>query len=73
MTEHLLNEIQIELPCPDCHYMGGCRCMTCGRCGNLTGNTTQGHYWKYCLVTQDMRTFHFCCPDNCELEVDKIA
>lgn len=47
---------------------GHCRCMICGRCGHHTGNGHQGHYWKYCKVTKTMREFHFCCPDDCELE-----
>jgi hypothetical protein len=46
----------------------GCRCVVCGRCKNHTGNSHQGHYWKYCKVTNTMREFHFCCPEDCELE-----
>ena len=45
-----------------------CRCVVCARCGQHTGNSSQGHYWKYCKLTKTMRAFHFCCPDNCELE-----
>jgi hypothetical protein len=45
-----------------------CRCLVCGRCGKHTGNSSQGHYWKWCMVTGTMRTFHFCCPGDCELE-----
>lgn len=53
------------------HYDGTliCRCMICGRCGHHTGNSHQGHYWKFCNVTKKSETFHFCCPDACELEV----
>ena len=49
---------------------GKCRCLVCSRCGHHTGNSHQGHYWKWCLLTQSMRDFHFCCPDKehgCEL------
>lgn len=42
--------------------------MVCGRCGHHTGNNTQGHYWGRCNVTGTLRGFHFCCPDDCELE-----
>jgi ribosome-binding protein aMBF1 (putative translation factor) len=42
--------------------------MWCPRCGQLTGNTNQGHYWAYCKVTGTKRDFHMCCPDCCELE-----
>lgn len=54
------------------HYMFpdgsvGCRCIVCGRCGHHTGNTSQGHYWSFCSVTRRVETFHFCCPDRCEL------
>lgn len=45
-----------------------CRCMVCARCNKHTGNTTQGHYWSYCLVTRSTRTHHFCCDNDCELE-----
>ncbi len=51
---------------------GGCHCIVCGRCGRHTGNSNQGHYWAYCNVTHTKREFHFCCPDNCELEAKKI-
>lgn len=54
--------------CKDCGYLNRCRCSWCGRCGQLTGNTNQGHYWKHCKVTGSLREFHFCCPDCCELE-----
>lgn len=42
--------------------------LTCNRCKKDTGNNTQGHYWAYCKVTKTNREFHFCCPDDCELE-----
>lgn len=46
----------------------GCRCMVCGRCNNHTGNSHQGHYWKFCVPLGGMaKKFHFCCPDDCEL------
>lgn len=45
-----------------------CRCVVCAHCGKHTGNSNQGHYWAYCKVTKTKRDFHFCCPDNCELE-----
>jgi hypothetical protein len=54
--------------CKDCGYLNMCRCMWCARCGQLTGNTTQGHYWAHCKVTKTTREFHMCCPDACELE-----
>lgn len=41
--------------------------MTCGRCRKRTGNNNQGHYWKHCKVTGQMESFHFCCPDDCQL------
>lgn len=53
-----------------------CRCVVCGRCGKHTGNSHQGHYWAICQawlkqgkgLSGSKREFHFCCPDNCELE-----
>lgn len=45
-----------------------CRCMVCARCANHTGNSSQGHYWGLCKVTKQKRRFHFCCPNDCELE-----
>ena len=51
---------------PDGSY--SCRCLVCGRCNRHTGNSTQGHYWAYCKATRSLRDFHFCCPDDCELE-----
>jgi hypothetical protein len=42
------------------------RGMKCGQCNQYTGNSNQGHYWKYCQVTRRMETFHFCCPDACD-------
>lgn len=47
-----------------------CRCLVCSRCDHHTGNTW-GHYWAYCKVTKTVRDFHFCCPDDCELEVSE--
>lgn len=44
--------------------------MTCSRCGNLTGNNTQGHYWSFCKVERRYTKMHFCCPGNCELRRD---
>lgn len=45
-----------------------CRCVVCGRCGHHTGNSTQGHYWRFCAPARAMAAeFHFCCPGNCEL------
>lgn len=57
-----------------------CRCVVCGRCGKHTGNSHQGHYWSMCKVwlkqgrglNESMRDFHFCCPDDCELEAVTI-
>lgn len=46
---------------------GGCRCMTCSRCGRHTGNSGQGHYWAYCKSSKKLLDFHFCCPGACEL------
>lgn len=51
----------------------GCRCVVCGRCGRHTGNSNQGHYWAYCKVTRGMRDFHFCCPNDCELEESGVT
>ena len=48
-----------------------CRCLICGRCGKHTGNSTQGHFWKFCDVTKTVRDFHLCCPNDCELENGK--
>jgi hypothetical protein len=45
-----------------------CRCLYCGRCGEHTGNSHQGHYWGYCKVTKSIREAHFCCPGDCELD-----
>jgi hypothetical protein len=44
-----------------------CRCMVCARCNHHTGNSHQGHYWKFCKVTKHMEEFHFCCPGDCEI------
>lgn len=44
----------------------GERDMRCGRCGKPTGNNHQSHYWKFCKVTGQMETFHFCCPGDCD-------
>lgn len=44
------------------------RLLVCARCNQRTNNTHQGHYWAWCRVTKDTREFHFCCPDNCQLE-----
>lgn len=44
-----------------------CRCVVCPRCEEHTGNANQGHFWAYCKETRSVRTFHFCCPHNCEL------
>lgn len=54
--------------CDYCGYIGSCRCMWCSRCGQLTGNTSQGHYWALCKTTGNVEEFHFCCPEACELE-----
>lgn len=50
--------------------------MLCGRCNQHTGNNHQGHYWGFCKVyaarglewEKCIRDFHFCCPEDCELE-----
>jgi hypothetical protein len=42
------------------------RGMRCGQCDQYTGNNHQGHYWKWCKVTGQMETFHFCCPGACD-------
>jgi hypothetical protein len=55
---------------PDGSY--ACRCMVCGRCNHHTGNSNQGHYWAHCKVTRTIRDFHFCCPGDCELEVEAV-
>lgn len=49
-----------------------CRCVVCGRCGHHTGNSNQGHYWSYCKVTRRREGFHFCCPDDCEFEQERV-
>jgi hypothetical protein len=56
--------------CRRCGYVQNCRCSWCGRCNKVTGNNTQGHYWAYCKVTGTNRDFHFCCPDDCQLETE---
>lgn len=65
--------VWVELPngsryCQNCMYTNTCRCMWCPRCEQLTGNTTQGHFWAFCKVTGKDREFHMCCPGDCELE-----
>lgn len=53
-----------------------CTCLVCSRCGHHTGNNTQGHFWSICkpLIKRGYRLdqaavdFHFCCPDDCELD-----
>lgn len=58
--------------CSDCGYLVTCRCSWCPRCGQLTGNNTQGHYWAH--IERKNGTYittaphHFCCPDACEHE-----
>ncbi len=47
---------------------GSCRCLVCARCGHHTGNSTQGHFLSFCKVTRTMRSPHFCCVSDCELE-----
>lgn len=43
---------------------GRCRCTICARCGHHTGNSHQGHYWKWCKQEgQMLDDWHFCCPD----------
>ena len=50
--------------------------MVCERCGQHTGNYTQGHYWGLCKVltargvpfADAVREAHFCCPGDCALE-----
>ena len=27
-----------------------CRCVVCARCGQHTGNSSQGHWWSVCKV-----------------------
>lgn len=52
--------------------------LICARCNKHTGNNSQGHYWGLCkgLLRQGtpfekaVRELHFCCPGDCELEVD---
>lgn len=41
--------------------------LTCGRCQKPTGNSNQGHYWAHCKAERRLRTFHFCCPGDCQL------
>lgn len=63
-----------DFPNPSVYYMAysdtfSCRCMVCGRCGKHTGNSHQGHNWKFCSAKGEMAAdWHFCCPDDCELE-----
>ena len=59
--------------CPACgfphdHREWGTFGGVCGRCGQHTGNSNQGHYWAHCKATGTTRDFHFCCPTECELE-----
>lgn len=48
----------------------GCRCLVCGRYGHHTGNSNQGHYWRFCQVTGQYEQFHYCCPDACQLTAE---
>lgn len=48
-----------------------CRCIVCARCSHHTGNTTQGHYWGSCRRRPGEQPHHFCCPDDCELDVPR--
>lgn len=44
----------------------GCRCLVCARCRRHTGNTTQGHFWRFCARTGELAVdWHFCCPGDC--------
>lgn len=73
----MMNEIRVpgcDAPSPPPVYMNNsgtgyiCRCLVCARCGHHTGNNTQGHYWKFCRRQLKSTKFHFCCPNDCELE-----
>lgn len=70
--QEFMDSGECDAETPSVYFMPGgtvgCRCIVCGRCERHTGNSHQGHYWKWCKVTGGMREFHFCCPDNCELE-----
>lgn len=46
-----------------------CRCVVCPRCNMHTGNSTQGHFWAWCKVTESRRDYHWCCEESCSLEV----
>lgn len=49
-----------------------CHCIVCARCKHHTGNANQGHYWLWCSVTKtESKKWHFCCPGNCELQVEE--
>lgn len=44
--------------------------LVCARCGKLTSNQHQGHFWSTCSRTMHEEGFHFCCPGDdpgCEL------
>ena len=71
---------------PSMYYNGQgkyvCRCIVCARCDHHTGNSTQGHFWKFCRVQAKFHEnhkrsilfcdkcepeYHLCCPGNCEI------
>jgi hypothetical protein len=61
--------------CRRCNYMNYCKCMWCGHCGQLATGT-YGHWTTICRTVPWTGTIvqgHFCCPEGCELEEDKIA
>lgn len=47
--------------------------ITCPRCGRATGNTSQGHRWRFCRITRTHRRLHYCCPEpqGCEIEKER--
>lgn len=72
--EEIKEEIGCDAETPTVYMVEGqfaCRCMICPRCNHHTGNSHQGHYWAFCKVTGKMEEFHFCCPDDCELQGGK--
>lgn len=77
MTDRPFGECDAPQPRPyyvigerDGRLIYGCRCAICARCGHHTGNTTQGHFWSWCQVSQRSEGYHFCCPGNCEYGQD---
>lgn len=40
----------------------------CARCHGPSEPFSQGHYQDACLATGEDGTWHFCCPQDCQLK-----